>query len=68
MSSKVVEIASGLGKEDVTVGVGEDVDIMLLFEADTSEVDITVEVGIAGFVEVECMAELLDPMVADEIV
>ena len=52
----------------MTVGVGEGVDIMLSYEADTSEVDITVKVVIAGFVEVECMAELLDSMIGVEVV
>ena len=70
VSGKVVEIALELGKEDVTVGVGKGVDIMLLYEVGPSEMDINVEdnINISVLIEVEYVAELLDSIIGFEVV
>ena len=52
----------------MTIGVGEDVEIILSFDVDTGEVEITVDDNVCGLMEVEYTAELLDSSLGFEVV
>ena len=68
VSGKVVALKLVM-ESTASDGPGECVDIMLSkYEADIVEVDIIVEVIIAGLIEDENLAELLDSMMELEVI
>ena len=67
VSVNVVKMAL-LVMVDVTVEVGEGVDVILTYNVDTVEVGLTIEDSISGLIEVEYVAELLNSMARVEVV